>query len=72
MHDIYSVHGMESPYRLDEYLPNKSLFDIRSVLFVLAYFQENIALLCVVHDDAQEFTTVNKSLSVLHHVRMLN
>jgi hypothetical protein len=56
MHDFDLVHSAEASHRLNEYLPDLSLFNVSLLFFVVAYFLENVPIIGQFHDNTIYFT----------------
>jgi len=59
MHDLYFVHGLETSYRLNEYLPDLSFFNICFVFFVLTDFLKHVTIVGKLHYDAKKGQQLN-------------
>lgn len=63
------MHGLQSAQRLDHYLPNLSLLDVRLHLLVVADLLEDVSVVGELHDDAKALVlVVEKRLLVLDDV----
>ncbi len=72
MEDLQIVESLQAADHLDQYPPDLILLEVRLVLLVVHYLLVEIAIVRVVHDDAQVLFLLDEGLFVSHDVRVGN
>ena len=71
--DTSHVEGPQSADNLYKHIPDFLLFDVGLSLLIVAYFLEDVAIVSVLHYEAQTGGgLVDKSVSVGNNIRVVN
>jgi hypothetical protein len=70
--DVHHMQLLETSYHWDEDLPHDGFLQISLRLLTLAYFLIEVAVVGVLHDDAQVFVLISKSFFVGNDVGVFN
>ena len=73
MEDLSLMESPQTPHNLDEDIPDLLLFDVGLSLLVVADLLEHVAIVCILHDEAETGGRfINESISVGDNVWVVN
>ena len=73
MEDLSLMESPQTPHNLDEDIPDLLLFDVGLSLLVVADLLEHVAIVCILHDEAETGSRfINESISVGDNVWVVN